>query len=317
MARTPSKKTTKHIHAQEFGDGVSVTEFENTETIEQGGGELDLAAALADPAATEVSEEFVGRWHDLISTTNWEKGRIILEWRQALISTEAPVTCYSDEAWAQRVGGVTSQHVGRLRRVYERFGASFTTYARLYWSHFLACLEWDDAEMWLEGAVQSKWSISEMRGARAEALGLSAEAVQSELDVDAVIQRDQQDEDFEPLEEIGQRDGMETDVEAEDRVGTTGPTNEGPDFGDEEEREGLDRNDSTDDGDIPFEPTSPKSWDNPFASLPQVPADVAEAMELFKLAIVRHRAGQWDEVSRAEVLQVLDALRTFASHDAP
>ena len=33
-----------------------------------------------------TSEVFLGRWNRLISTTNWEKGRIILEWRQALIA---------------------------------------------------------------------------------------------------------------------------------------------------------------------------------------------------------------------------------------
>ncbi len=88
-------------------------------SIEAGGDPM-----LDDPAATEVSEEFVGRWNTLISTTNWEKGRIIGQWRQALIETGAPATCYSDEAWSKRVGGVSSQHVGRLRRVFERFGSS-------------------------------------------------------------------------------------------------------------------------------------------------------------------------------------------------
>ena len=43
--------------------------------------------AVVDGALTkEASAEFLGRWSRLVSTTNWEKGHIINEWRQALIS---------------------------------------------------------------------------------------------------------------------------------------------------------------------------------------------------------------------------------------
>src|SRR5690606_12131349 len=76
--------------------------------------------------------------------------------------------------WSRRVGNVTPQHVGRLRRAFERFGAVRQEYRGLFWSHFQAALDWDDAEMWLEGAVQNQWSISEMRHQRWEALGGAA-----------------------------------------------------------------------------------------------------------------------------------------------
>ncbi len=101
----------------------------------------------------ETSERFIGQWNRLISTTNWEKGRIIHEWRSAGVASGAPATEYSDEAWSRLVGGVTGQHVGRLRRVYERFGGVYQDYEGLYWSHFQAALDWDDAEMWLEGGA--------------------------------------------------------------------------------------------------------------------------------------------------------------------
>ena len=114
----------------------------------------------------QASEVFLGQWKRLVSTTNWDKGRIIYEWRQALIETGAAQGEYSDEAWSQRVASVTPQHVGRLRRVFERFAQVRESYDGLYWSHFQAALDWPDAEMWLEGAVQSDWSISEMRAAR-------------------------------------------------------------------------------------------------------------------------------------------------------
>jgi len=76
---------------------------------------------LSDELVT-ASQPFMGRWNRLVSTTNWEKGRIIGQWRESLISQGLPQFEYSDEAWSQLVGGVSGQHVGRLRRVYQRFG---------------------------------------------------------------------------------------------------------------------------------------------------------------------------------------------------
>ena len=87
------------------------------------------------------SQPFVGRWERLVSRTNWEKGRIIQQWRETLIAAGAPAVEYSDEAWSQRVKGVTGQHVGRLRRVALRFGGVFPKYKGLHWSHFQAAIE--------------------------------------------------------------------------------------------------------------------------------------------------------------------------------
>ena len=94
------------------------------------------------------------------------EGRIIHEWRTSLVDSQASPTQYSDEAWSRRVGNVSGQHVGRLRRVFERFGGVQPSYANLYWSHFQAALDWNDAEMWLEGAVQNNWSVAQMRSSR-------------------------------------------------------------------------------------------------------------------------------------------------------
>ena len=142
-----------------------------------------------DPAIETTSHEYLGRWNRLVSTTNWEKGRIVAEWREALIEAAAPAAAYSDEAWSRRVGSVTPQHTGRLRRVYQRFAAMREKYPGLYWSHFQAALDWDDAEMWLEGAVQNRWSISQMQGERSRTLGAlveeCVEATAVEMDEDA------------------------------------------------------------------------------------------------------------------------------------
>ena len=156
--------------------------------------EYDADAEQNLELAEQASEPFVGRWNQLISTTNWEKGRIICEWRAALIERGAPTSEYSDEAWSQKVGNVTGQHVGRLRRVYQRFGDEYHQYESLFWSHFQSALDWNDAEMWLEGAVQNDWSVSRMRHMRWETLEGGEgdppgdeEVVASELDEDVRI----------------------------------------------------------------------------------------------------------------------------------
>ena len=259
-------------------------------------------AQLDDPKSNELSTEFVGRWTTLISTTNWEKGKIILEWRAALEGSEAPAGAYSDETWSQRVGGVTPQHVGRLRRVYERFGATHQTYTRLYWSHFLTALDWDDAEMWLEGATQSSWSISKMRQMRWEANG--GDPAQTPPPTETIGSAD--DEDFAPLAEVDERTGRDDSP----RNVSEGPRYDEPDFGDEDQGN---PSMSGDDDELAWEdPNSNVPAESPFARLPSLPVDMAEALEQFKLSIIRHRADGWAEVSQADIVKALEALKNFA-----
>ena len=84
---------------------------------------METASSSMVDGLDTASQPYLGRWNLLVSTTNWEKGRIISDWRQTLIDAGAPAQEYSDDAWSRRVGGVSGQHVGRLRRVFERFGA--------------------------------------------------------------------------------------------------------------------------------------------------------------------------------------------------
>jgi hypothetical protein len=46
----------------------------------------------------------------------------------------------------------------------------------------------------------------------------------------------------------------------------------------------------------------------PFAELPALPADVSDAFEAYKLAILRHKLSGWQEISRDDMLASLDAL---------
>lgn len=250
------------------------------------------------------SAPYVGRWNHLVSTTNWEKGRIICQWREALSEAEAPATEYSDEAWSRRVGGVTGQHVGRLRRVFQRFGEEYGKYEGLYWSHFQAALDWNDAEMWLEGAVQNAWSVSKMRRQRWEVLGApddlkprDEDIVTGELDEDFEPALKEEPspaprgEDFEAAVQAGSNDDAqaETDAESWDEAADD---YEGPVAHrlDEEEGEVI----------------------RPFEDLAELPGDVAEVFEAFKLAILRHKADGWKQIACDDMLATLDALKELA-----
>ena len=244
-----------------------------------------------------ASEPFLGKWRNLVSTTNWDKGRIIAQWREALIESDAPATEYSDETWAQLVGGVTGQHSGRLRRVYERFNETYANFKGLYWSHFQAALDWDDAEMWLEGATQNKWSVAIMRRNRWQTMG----AVADEEPKDSDIVASETDEDFvEPKSE---------DLEmSEDYAQGVAP--EGPDFGDEDDEDVRSHSRETGEDDTQTEDVD---LVRPFEKIKELPEDLREAMEALKVVIIRHKVDEWNEVSDEVVLACLDGLKTLVN----
>lgn len=257
-----------------------------------------------------ASQPFVGQWNRLVSTTNWDKGRIIIDWRQTLVAQDARITEYSDEAWGRLVGGVTGQHVGRLRRVFQRFGSTQQKYGGLFWSHFQAALDWNDAEMWLEGAVQQDWSVSQMREKRWETLGAVAADKPRQEDVIAA----EKDEDFEPARNqppdlAAKFEDVNGDVQA-------GPKHEGSDFGDEPSRS---TSDSYADRDYTTgkQASDPIDLVRPFANLPTLPDDLADALEQFKLAILHHKTDGWRQVSAADVMHTLEALKVLCTAPSP
>jgi hypothetical protein len=259
--------------------------------------ELGVEAGVAD----ETSRAFLGQWQVLVSSTNWEKGRIIRQWREALISSGASIQQYSDEAWSRRVNGVTAQHVGRLRRVYERFEETRADYPKLYWSHFQAALDWNDAEMWLEGAVQNEWSIAEMRQQRWEAFGGNAEdQLVGDDDASAELDEDYSagDEGVSEVHAPANRAGSDFDVADDATV-------------DEQSHGNSDAGEPFDpEGSFAAEPAEVPS--RPFEHLAELPPDLSEAFEAFKLAILRHKLAGWAEISSRDVLASLDALRQLA-----
>ncbi len=249
----------------------------------------------------ETSAQFLGEWQRLVSTTNWDKGRIIHAWREALIASDAPAVEYSDEAWSRRVGNVTPQHVGRLRRVFERFGETRSDYRGLFWSHFQAALDWNDAEMWLEGAVQSEWSIAQMRAQRWEALGGAGE-VQPETE-----------------EASGAEIDEDADLVDDSVVRATVGEVHSP-AGDESDELSDDEDDSYESEEEETEPAGSIASATreavtpvrPFANLPSLPSDVNDAFEAYKLCILRHKLAGWAEISSDDLLASLDSLKELA-----
>lgn len=259
----------------------------------------------------QASEPYVGRWHHLVSVTNWEKGRIVCEWREALIRTGASASDYSDEAWSRRVGSVSCQHVGRLRRVYQRFGDVYEDYRGLYWSHFHAAVDWHDAELWLEGAVQNGWSVAQMRGQRWQALGAPAELKPRDEDI---ITADL-DEDVNPAWDADPRTVLAQLADVREVVPVGQPASPEAEIGscaescraDVVPSEACDELGTAVDGAV---------RNRPFAHLAPLPDDLAEAREAFKVAILAHRLDGWRQVARDDVLRTLDALKQLAQAPA-
>jgi hypothetical protein len=247
----------------------------------------------------QPSAEYLGQWHRLVSTTNWEKGRIISSWRGALQDAGAPASSFSDEAWSRAVGNVSPQHVGRLRRVFDRFGQSQHQYTDLYWSHFQAAIDWPDAEMWLEGASRSGWSVSAMRNQRWETLGAPAEMKPRDEDiVNAELDEDATTAELQP---------PETPVIIGDEMGVVHPFDQDADeeaLADQSRSGMAAASDAADEAS--GEPT------RPFENLPSLPPDLSEAFESFKLAILGHKITGWVDVSCRDVISALEALKQLA-----
>lgn len=265
------------------------------------------------PTIDETTWRYLGQWQRLVSTTNWDKGRIIVAWRKNMEEQGAAAADFTDEAWARQVGNVTAQHVGRLRRTWERFASVADDYPGLYWSHFQAAGDWHDAEMWLEGAVQNNWSVLEMRRQRATTLGtIDAEATVADTGVpwdddapaDDVpgLPAERAAVVHDPAEAQAQRAGHGS-ASAEEDAWSDGEESE-PAHGDGAWADA--------DGHEPARSAAAAEPRQPFAALPSLPADVSDAFEAFKLCILRHKLAGWSEISASDILAALDALKELA-----
>lgn len=264
----------------------------------------DAKSFSVSPETLAASTDFIGEWNELVSTTNWDKGRVIAEWREALENKSAPITERSDEAWVQLVGFVTSQHVGRLRRVYQRFGALREEYEGLYWSHFQTALDWEDAEMWLEGAIQNRWSVAKMRAARWEAVGApdgvkpeDEEILEGEIDGEAYDAISEQSSEAAPV-------SYEADSES-----TKAEKDSSDDSDDDDSDDDSQASESYEEDSVKAESAARI---RPFENLAELPEDVADAFEQFKLVILSHKLTGWEQISRDNMVASLDSLKALA-----
>jgi hypothetical protein len=163
-------------------------------------------------------------------------------------------------------------------------------------------LDWDDAEMWLEGAVQSGWSVSQMRGQRCEAMGQSPADASSESD---------------PAPAEFDEDAERSDAPFDEPISTTATA-----------AEVIDPEPSARSFD-PGEPSCPVNEPEedeveacgepeavaqvrPFENLPTLPPDLNDAFDRFKLAILQHKVSGWQEVGCQDVLDALESLKQLA-----
>ncbi|MDR0521502.1 MAG: hypothetical protein LBH00_06580 [Planctomycetaceae bacterium] len=256
----------------------------------------------------EISEPHVGKWNILVSQTNWEKGTLILEWRLDLIAAGMPNSVYSDEAWARRVGNVSAQHIGRLRRVAERFGKTHTKFPGLFWSHFYAVLEWDDAELWLEGAVQNGWSVAQMRVQRWETIGPHDDARPNESGVFTT----EIDDDAYVFQQQDRIEGRDAEINPAD---ITEGFNASALAVSETANEPVKKKESPKKS-KPRQPLPEGASEgellNTLKAVAEFPNDLAEPIEQLKIAVLNHKLAGWKEVPAENVCRSLDALRLLA-----
>lgn len=259
----------------------------------------DVSEEVTDsPLIEELSVEFIGSWNFLVSRTNWEKGKVIHNWRTKLSEAGVVHGSYTDESWSRRVGNVSPQHVGRLRRVYERFGETREQYVNLYWSHFQAALDWEDAEMWLEGAVQNQWSVATMRIKRWETLGSPPDKKPKDSD----IIMSELDEDVNPRND--------SDYETETQlspIGPAGKTNSDDDDDEDKRKKYRERQDYITDHDG----LSTGELLSNLKRLQELPDDLREAFEQLKIAILSHKLTEWSDTDQNQVLMFLDAMKAM------
>ena len=246
------------------------------------------------------SEPFLGKWSQLISTTNWDEGAIIIDWQKEMADAKLPKRCYSDEAWSQLVGGSTPQHIGRLRRTSNRFGHVCGQYEGLFWSHFYAALDWDDAEMWLEGSLQNRWSVSQMRKKRWETMGSRPE---DEPKIEQIVVSEIEEEAH-ALAEPGK-----ASMDDPEYIG--GPRADDPDFGDERSDSDSKSSGMTDSSSESDVPAAEKI--RPFESFKDLPGDIQSATNEFKVAIIKHKADGWNDISLDDLHALLDALKALTT----
>ena len=248
-----------------------------------------------DPQRINVlSDQYCQQWDKLVSTTNWTKGKIICQWREKLQATGFSAHHYSDEAWSRRVGNVTPQHTGRLRKVFVRFGTVQEEYPKLYWSHFLSALDWETPEIWLEGAQRNRWSVSEMRNMQSTTM---RQVETTEMQEDDILLANLTDHVVQPIAGANRPSGLPE----------SGPASSATDaFKDTESESGLESHPANQTAVSPLVAAKEDSM-----AIDDLPRDFRRVFSRLETMIRKHQASGWESVKPKTLLLQLEKLKAL------
>jgi hypothetical protein len=165
--------------------------------------------------------------------------------------------------------------------------------------------------MWLEGAIHNGWSVSQMRGQRWETVGKPGEAMPADEEGAA---GDDEDAPWlgEDESEMASREDALTGESAEVKS-VEGTAKKKKDESDDEEEGEEAESGSSESSSSSYDDESPKSHKKERTRLNvevgDLPDDIADAFEQFKLAIITQRRLEWAETTPESVIECLDALR--------
>lgn len=94
-----------------------------------------------------------------LSDTNWTVGQMAAQWIKKFARSR------TDADFGSLVG-LSPDQVFQRRRVWETFADVRQNYPRLFWSHFYAAMDWNDADECLQWAQDVQAGVAEMRAWR-------------------------------------------------------------------------------------------------------------------------------------------------------
>ncbi|GDX92814.1 MAG: hypothetical protein ACK5TG_07000 [Planctomyces sp.] len=107
----------------------------------------------------ETEDQLIQVARDAVSQCNWVVGECASKW------TSRYAKGRTDADFGQMVG-LSGDQIFQRRRVWEKFGGVYESYAALKWSFFYVALNWDDAEDCLAWARDEAATVAEMRAWR-------------------------------------------------------------------------------------------------------------------------------------------------------
>lgn len=122
----------------------------------------EVIAASVDAEATE--DQLVETAQSAVSQCNWLIGECAARW------TERYAKGRTDADFGDLVG-LSGDQIYQRRRVWESFSDVSNEYSELRWSHFYACVTWDDAAECLGWAQEMGATVAEMKAWRRASRG--------------------------------------------------------------------------------------------------------------------------------------------------